>query len=43
MKRIKGVAEIGGTKNSSSYRVVPVPEIIRPAAIALRNTDKTYI
>ena len=43
MKRIRGVAEIGGTKNASSYRIVPVPEIIRPAAIALRNTDKTYI
>ena len=43
MKRIKGTAEIGGTKNASSYRIVPVPEIIRPAAIALRNTDKTFI
>ena len=43
VKRINGVAEIGGTKNASSYRIVPVPEIIRPAAIALRNTNKTYI
>lgn len=43
MKRIKGTAEIGSTKNASSYRIVPVPEIIRPAAIALRNTNKTFI
>ena len=43
MKRVKGTAEIGGTKNPSSERVVPIPEIVRPAAIALRNTDKTYI
>ena len=43
MKRIKGTAEIGSTKNASSYRIVPVPEVIRPAAIALRNTDKTFI
>ena len=43
MKRIKGTAEIGGTKNASSYRIIPVPEIIRPYAIALRNTNKTFI
>ena len=43
MKRIKGTAEIGSTKNASSYRIVPVPEIIRPSAIALRNTNKTFI
>ena len=30
MKRIKGTAEIGSTKNASSYRVVPVPEVVRP-------------
>lgn len=43
VKRIKGVAEIGTTKNASSYRIVPVPETVRPAAIALRNTNKTFI
>ena len=43
MKRIKGTAEIGDPKNSSSFRVIPVPETVRPAAIALRNTDKKYI
>ena len=42
-KRIKGTIEIGGTKNASSYRIIPVPEIVRPTAIALRNTDKTFI
>ena len=43
VKRIKGVAEIGTTKNASSYRIVPVPETVRPAAIALRNTNKIFI
>ena len=43
VKRIKGVAEIGTTKNASSYRIVPIPETVRPAAIALRNTNKTFI
>lgn len=43
MKRIKGTAEIGDPKNASSFRVIPVPETVRPAAIALRSTDKKYI
>ena len=43
MKRIKGTAEIGATKNASSFRVVPVPETVRPAAIALRQTTKKFI
>ena len=43
MKRIKGTAEIGETKNSSSYRVVPVPETVRPAAMELRKTNKKFI
>ena len=43
VKHIKGTAEIGGIKNASSYRIIPVPEIIRPAAIALRNTEKLFM
>lgn len=43
MKRIKGTAEIGNPKNASSFRVIPVPETVRPDAIALRKTDKKFI
>ena len=43
MKRVKGRAEIGDPKNTSSCRVIPVPEIVRPAAMALRKTNKKFI
>lgn len=43
MKRVKGTAEIGDTKNASSFRVIPVPETVRPAAMELRKTNKKFI
>ena len=43
MKRVRGSAEIGNPKNASSFRVIPVPETVRPAAIALRKTTKKFI
>ena len=43
MKRVKGRAEIGDPKNASSFRVIPVPETVRPAAMALRKTNKKFI
>jgi integrase len=43
VKRIKGTVEIGDTKNISSFRVIPVPETVRPSAIALRQTTKKFI
>ena len=43
MKRVKGRAEIGDPKNASSIRVIPVPETVRPAAMALRKTNKKFI
>ena len=43
MNHFKGTAEIGDTKNASSFRVIPVPETVRPAAMELRKTDKKFI
>jgi integrase len=43
MKRVKGTAEIGDTKNASSFRVIPVPETVRPAAMELRKTNNLFI
>ena len=40
---VKGRAVVGCPKSQDSYRDVPVPPSLRPYAIALRNTDATYI
>ena len=43
VKRRKGTTEIGGTKNASSMRIIPVPQIVREAAMELRKTKTKYI
>ena len=43
LKRVKGTVEIGDPKNASSTRVIPVPVTVRPAAMALRKTNKKFI
>jgi len=43
MKRKKGTTEIGKTKNESSFREIPVPQIARKAALELRKTDAPLI
>ena len=40
---VKGTAVVGRPKSVDSYRKIPVPPNLRKFAIALRNTDKTYI
>ena len=39
----KGTAVVGTPKSRDSYRVIPVPVNLRYCAVALRQTDKTYI
>ena len=40
---VKGTAVVGHPKSRDSYRDIPVPPNLRQYALALRNTDKTYI
>lgn len=40
---VKGTAVVGQPKSKDSYRDVPVPPNLRPYALALRNTELTYI
>ncbi|MBR4406287.1 MAG: tyrosine-type recombinase/integrase family protein [Bacteroidaceae bacterium] len=40
---VRGTATISTPKSHTSYRIVPIPEIIRHCAIALRNTDADFI
>ncbi len=40
---VKGTAVVGRPKSRDSYRDIPVPPSLRKYAIALRDTDKTYI
>ena len=39
----KGTPKIGPTKTKTSNREIPVPESLRPIAMALRKTDHPYI
>lgn len=43
VKRRKGTAEIGGTKNASSTRLIPIPQVAQKAAIELRKAKTKYI
>ena len=43
VKRYKGTAEIGDTKNVSSARIIPVPHVAREAAMELRKVETKYI
>ena len=40
---VKGTATVGRPKSRDSYRNIPVPPNLRRYALALRDTDKTYI
>lgn len=40
---VKGTAVVGRPKSRDSYRKIPVPPNLRKFAVALRNTDRTYI
>lgn len=40
---VKGTAVVGCPKSRDSYRDIPVPQPFRSYAIALRNTELTYI